>query len=126
MTYLADTNIFLEILLDQEKRGLCEKFLSQNIGRISLSDFSFHSIGVILFRGGREDVFEDFSMDIIPLMNVLSLPMELIRKTVYARKEFNFDFDDAYQYSIARHFELKIVTMDKDFDRLEPSMVLFL
>jgi hypothetical protein len=36
MMYLADTNIFLEILLSQEKRGLCEKFLSHNIGKIVL------------------------------------------------------------------------------------------
>ena len=34
MTYLADTNIFLEILLDQEKRAVCEKFLQENIGQI--------------------------------------------------------------------------------------------
>ena len=126
MIYLADTNIFLEILLDQEKRALCEKFLQENTGRICLSDFSFHSIGVILFRSRKEDVFEAFANDIIPLTNVLSLPSDLLDKTVQARQEFNFDFDVAYQYCLAKHHGLKIVTMDKDFRLLGPSMVQFL
>jgi len=126
MTYLADTNIFLEILLDQEKRTSCQKFLQTNIGEISLSDFSLHSIGVILFRVGREDLFADFVSDVLPLINVLSLPAELIFQTIEARKAFNFDFDDAYQYGLAKHYGLKIATMDKDFGRLDPSEVLFL
>ena len=126
MTYLADTNIFLEILLDQEKRASCEKFLQDNIGKISLSDFSLHSIGVILFRAGKEDVFADFTGDILPLINILSLPGELVAKTVRAGKDFNFDFDDAYQYCLAEHYGLRIVTMDKDFNRLDPADVMFL
>ena len=126
MTYLADTNIFLGILLDQEKRGICEKFLSQNIGKTSLSDFSFHSIGVILFRTGKEDLFVDFANDILPLINFLSLPVDLLTETVQASRDFNFDFDDAYQYRLAKHHGLKIVTMDKDFNRLDPSEVMFL
>jgi len=126
MTYLADTNIFLEILLDQEKRSSCEAFLQSNIGKISLSDFSLHSVGVILFRVGKEDIFTDFANDVLPLINILSLPEELIIQTIQARKAFNFDFDDAYQYSLAKHYGLKIVTMDKDFGQLDSSEVLFL
>jgi len=48
--YLLDTNIFLEILLDQEKKSACQKFISKNSDKIAISDFSFHSIAVILFR----------------------------------------------------------------------------
>jgi uncharacterized protein len=104
MTYLADTNIFLEILLDQEKRASCEEFLQSSIGEISLSDFSLHSIGVILFRVGKGEIFADFTNDVLPLINILSLPEELIVQTVQAGKAFNFDFDDAYQYSLAKHY----------------------
>ena len=50
MAFLFDTNIFLEILLDQEKKDVCKKLLNDNIGKIFLSDFSLHSIGVILFK----------------------------------------------------------------------------
>ncbi|MFH0729734.1 MAG: hypothetical protein V2B19_25755 [Pseudomonadota bacterium] len=34
-------------------------------------------------------------------------------------------FDDAYQYSLARHYGLKIVTMDKDISRIDSTMVFF-
>jgi len=47
---LVDTNIFLEILLKQEKSEACKSFLSKNKGAINISDFTLHSIGVILFR----------------------------------------------------------------------------
>ena len=50
MAFLFDTNIFLEILLDQEKKEDCKKLLNENIGNIYLSDFSLHSIGVILLK----------------------------------------------------------------------------
>ena len=52
--YLVDTNIFLEILLKQNKSESCKAFLDKNIGAISISDFTLHSIGVILFRFGGE------------------------------------------------------------------------
>ena len=71
--YLIDTNIFLEILLDQVKRGECEKFLSNNSGQTYISDFSLHSIGVILFRSGREYYYQNFVDDVIPRINVISL-----------------------------------------------------
>jgi hypothetical protein len=48
--FLADTNIFLEILLAGDKAETCKNFLSQNLGKIHISDFSLHSVGVILFR----------------------------------------------------------------------------
>jgi hypothetical protein len=48
--YLIDTNIFLEILLDQTKKAACKTFLDKHSGQLALSDFSLHSIGVIAFR----------------------------------------------------------------------------
>ena len=50
MAFLFDTNVFLEILLDQEKKEVCKKLLNDNIGSIYLSDFSLHSIGAILLK----------------------------------------------------------------------------
>ncbi len=37
----------------------------------------------------------------------------------------NLDFDVAYQYSIAKYYGLKIVTMDKDFERIKDIEVMF-
>jgi predicted nucleic acid-binding protein len=44
--FLIDTNIFLEILLAQEKSELCKSFLTDNIRDLNMSDFSLHSIAL--------------------------------------------------------------------------------
>jgi len=124
--FLVDTNVFLEILLKQDKREDCKKFLDNNIGNLNITDFSLHSIGAILFRYGKEDIFQKFVEDIIPNTKLLSLPMELYREVVNVRKSLNLDFDDAYQYSIAKYRGLKVVTMDRDFERIKGVDVLFL
>jgi predicted nucleic acid-binding protein len=38
---------------------------------------------------------------------------------VSASKNFNLDFDDAYQYAVAEKHGLNIVSFDADFDRTE-------
>jgi len=123
--FLVDTNIFLEMLLEQDKKEDCIGFLENNIGNLNITDFSLHSIGVVLFKYGKEDAFQKFVEDVIPNIKLLSLPMELYGDVVSARKSLNLDFDDAYQYSLAKYHGLKIVTMDKDFDRIKDVEVLF-
>jgi len=56
MTF-GDTNIFLEILLGQDKKEECKKFLEDNVGDFAITDFTLHSIGVILFRYGKGKTF---------------------------------------------------------------------
>jgi len=126
MMFLIDTNVFLEILLQGNKKEDCKKFLNNNIGNLYITDFSLHSIGVILFRYGKEEVFQKFIEDIIPNIKLLSLPTELYREVVNTRKTLNLDFDDAYQYSVAKYYGLKVVTMDKDFEKIKDLEILFL
>ena len=124
--YLVDTNIFLEILLGQDKKEVCKSFLDENIGYLNTTDFSLHSIGVILFRYSKEDIFYKFVEDVMPDTKILSLPMELYRDVVTVRKNLNLDFDDTYQYSVAKYYGLKVVTMDKDFEKIKDLEILFL
>jgi len=124
--FLVDTNIFLEILLGQDKKKDCKKYLDNNIGKLNITDFSLHSIGVILFRYGKEDIFQKFIEDVIPAVKILSLPVEQYREVVGDRRILNLDFDDAYQYSVAKYYGLKVVTMDKDFERIKDVEILFL
>jgi len=84
--FLVDTNIFLEILLGQDKKEVCKRFLAKNIGNLNITDFSLHSIGVILFRYSKEDIFRKFVEDVMPDTKILSLPMELYRDIVIVRK----------------------------------------
>ena len=123
---LGDTNIFLEILLKQDKRKECKDFLDSNAGNIYITDFSFHSIGVVCFRYGKEDVFQKFIDDILPHVEFLTLPLDQYSEVIKNKKNLNLDFDDSYQYTVAKYFDLKIVTMDKDFKRIEDIEILFL
>ncbi len=51
MRCLIDTNIFLEVLLNQEKARQARTFLQKSdIHEQFMSDFSLHSIALILLR----------------------------------------------------------------------------
>ena len=120
--YLVDTNIFLEVLLSDERSEECKKFLKDNIDKIYISDFSLHSIGVILFRFNKEDVFVKFCEDMcsIPIIGLSMDEMTMVSK---AKKRYGLDFDDAYQYTIAKLRQLSIKTMDRDFDGTDIDIV---
>lgn len=126
MTFLVDTNVFLEILLSQDKKEHCKMFLNNNIGILNMTDFSFHSIGVILFRYAKEDIFQKFIEDVIPNIQLVSLPIKWHMELINAKRNLNLDFDDAYQYSTAKYYELTVATMDKDFKKIKDVDILFL
>lgn len=126
MMYLADTNIFLEILLQQDKSKDCKLFLDTNIGLLNISDFSLHSIGVILFRNNKETIFLKFISDILPKIGLISLPKDDYKGLTDINKKVQLDFDDLYQYSLCKKFNLKLVTMDQDFRKVRDIEIQFL
>ncbi|EFK05956.1 toxin-antitoxin system, toxin component, PIN family [delta proteobacterium NaphS2] len=74
---------------------------------------------MILFRHKQEKVFNDFVMDVLPKIAMVSLSKESYVKLSELKNVYNLDFDDAYQCSIAEEENLTIITMDKDFKRVE-------
>lgn len=66
MRLLVDTNIFLEILLEQncaeETKNLLRKVDQHDF---FISDFSLHSVGLLLLRRQRPEVFRQFLSDLI-------------------------------------------------------------
>ena len=52
--------------------------------------------------------------------------MEKYIEVINVKKSLNLDFDDAYQYSVAKYYGLKIVTMDKDFEKIKDVEIIFL
>ena len=72
--YLIDTNIFLEILLAQEKKEKCKDYLNERLGKIFISDFSLHSIGVILFKLNKHNKFDLFLGDLLSRIECIALP----------------------------------------------------
>lgn len=123
---LADTNIFLEILLDQEAAAQCKAFLSEQAGQTILSDFSLHSIGVILLRQKRAELFQSFLADVLPNVSVTSLASYAYDRVIAAHHDFLLDFDDAYQVAVAMSQGSSIATMDRDFRRVTGLEVHFL
>lgn len=118
--YLVDTNIWLERLLDQEKSEEVGRFLSDTPpNQLIISDFSLHSIGVILDRLDKQAVFAEFVDDVLIQGGVAlrNVPPDLMRRLVEVIDAFKLDFDDAYQYVVAEHTQATIVSFDKDFDR---------
>jgi len=116
---LADTNIFLEVILRQERVALCESILREREKRIAISDFSLHSIGIYLFRTKRENVFLDFLADIDGLVTILSLELKDYPQIYGNRKRHNLDYDDSYQLTVAETFGIELISLDKDFRGVE-------
>ncbi|ASJ12483.1 type II toxin-antitoxin system VapC family toxin [Thermococcus thioreducens] len=125
--YLVDTNVFLEILLGQEKKEIAKRFLNSHPGELVMSDFTLHSIGVVLFRLGRAEVFLDFLQDTLPNVEIVTLSDSEYQKVVEFHQKYGLDFDDAYQCAVAVSRDLTIVTMDEDFRKAPYSVkVIFL
>lgn len=125
--HLIDTNIFLEILLGQEKKGICKDFLDTSMENLYISDFSLHSIAVILFKNDKENVFQEFVNDVIPRIEIITLPNEAYKDLADIKGNIGLDFDDTYQFNVAEEYDLKIVTMDKDFEKAKDRIdVIFL
>ena len=119
--YLADTNIFLEALLEQEKKDDVQTFLQTiDLSEIFMTDFSLHSIGIILYRLKCSKLFSTFIGDIIvDGIDILSLSSEELITVNLTADKFSLDFDDAYQYSVATKYDLQIISFDTDFDRTD-------
>ena len=122
MRILVDTNIFLEVVLEQEKIKEAQSFLSETQRHeLFISDYSLHSIGLLFFRRKGHDVFRQFLIDMISNAGVkmVAVSAEEMKSVVDAAQKFNLDFDDAYQYATAEKYDLEIVSFDTDFDRTE-------
>lgn len=119
---LFDTNIFLEILLSQKKNKKCKKELERSLNQIYISDFSLHSIGVILFKHDKEKLFKAFLDDILPKVKIITLSKELYNDLPKIKRKYKLDFDDAYQFKITDENGFEIVTMDTDFKKVNDKI----
>lgn len=117
--YLVDTNVWLERLLDQEKSIIASRFFDLiPTDSLFVSDFSIHSIGVILSRLEKYDIFEKFINDLFinGQIELLSLNPTDLHDVIGNIRKYKLDFDDSYQFSVAQKYDLTIVTFDKDFN----------
>jgi predicted nucleic acid-binding protein len=122
LMYLVDTNVWLELLLEQQKEADVRQFFQNVEARLlSITDFSLYSIGVILTKLKKDDVFKDFLSDTIEDSGVIRICLDTIdlKQVIVVRQRYQLDFDDSYQYVSAEKYNYTIVSFDSDFDRTE-------
>ena len=120
MKFLIYTNIFLEVMLNQQHAQEAKSFLQESdIHEYFISDFSLHSIALILLRRRAFNLLERFIADTVRSgsIRVLGVPPDDLMQVVDAAQQHGLDFDDAYQYVLALQHELPIISFDSDFDR---------
>jgi predicted nucleic acid-binding protein len=120
--YLVDTNIWLERLLNQERSDEVGRFLDlARANDLHITDFTLHSIGIILTKLRQPKVFVDFVKDILidSGVNLVRVEPEAVRDLVSVIGDYHLDFDDGYQYLAAQQNDLILVSFDTDFDRTD-------
>jgi hypothetical protein len=131
MRFLVDTNLWLELLLNQQRAQEVRHLLEQREGSdFALTEFSLYSIGIVLTRLNKDDAFAQFMTDAFEGAGtrLLRLGAADMKALLAARKQFGLDFDDAYQYVTAEKYNLILLSFDADFDRtargrMTPSMI---
>jgi hypothetical protein len=120
--YLVDTNIFLEVLLDQARADKADAWLKRaSAGMLSMTEFTLYSLGIILLRLRRPATFLKLKNDLLGngAIRLLRLGPDDMESVIEAAHRFNLDFDDAYQYQAATKHDLQIVSFDSDFDKTD-------
>ena len=77
---------------------------------------------MILFRSGKEEIFQKFASDVIPNIRIAALPKRRYEELAELKRKSGLDFDDVYQYKVAKEYDLEIVTMDKDFEKVRDDV----
>ena len=121
LVFLIDSNVFLEGLLEQDQSVKVQSFLEKtDTENLYITNFSLHSIGVLLTRVKKTKLFLDFISDVIlNKIKVISIEPADFNKIMENVEKFSLDFDDSYQYTVAKIYNLQIVSFDKDFDKTD-------
>ena len=119
--YLVDTNVILELLLEQKKSDDVRTLLrTLDSSLVHLTEFSVYSIGIALLRMDKPELFIRWIDDILnSAVRIVKLDLTDYPLLVSRAQRFQLDFDDGYQYAVAEKYNLQIVSFDTDFDRTE-------
>jgi predicted nucleic acid-binding protein len=90
--YLIDTNIWLERLLDQDRSAEVGEFLDRVANdRLYLTDFTLHSIGIVLTKLDHAQTFSRFVKDVLidGAVHLIALRSEDMTSVTDPRKGIN-------------------------------------
>ncbi|MEN3000705.1 MAG: VapC toxin family PIN domain ribonuclease [Armatimonadota bacterium] len=98
MKYLLDSSILLEGLLLQARAQEVHDLLSRaEAGELCLTDFSLHSIALILTRHGFHALLVQFVEDMVlsGFLTLIALSPSDLAQVVQNQLQYRLDFDDA-------------------------------
>ena len=120
LKYLVDTNIWLELLLNQKKADVVQRFFQIiPTAELAISEFTVCSMGIILTRLDKPGVWRDFVTDVFEngAIRRIALDPAGLREIIEVQQKFRLDFDDAYQYVAAQRYSLALISFDSDLDK---------
>lgn len=135
LIYLIDTNIFLELLLDQKRADEVIKFFALIEKGYCTAFYTLFTLHSILNALTRNKKFPQILIFLTHLethsyfqLTTASSPSEE-KKIVKICQTHHLDFDDATQYFFAKKTNSILVSFDKHFDktdikRVEPKEIL--
>jgi len=123
--YLVDANIFLELMLSQQKADVCEKVLRKfSVGVLEglLVDFAIDTIIIVMENYGKGvneiRTFLSSLMGYKGLSIYFSSLIDRIMATNHMR-DHRLDFDDALTLQAMKENGInKIISYDKDFEKV--------
>jgi predicted nucleic acid-binding protein len=118
--YLLDTNVWLEALLEQERKDEVVEFLATiPLKDVHISDFAFHSLCLLLLNANQQQTLVDFVEDMLTTSGVFMIAVEPehTKTLLETMSKFNLTFDDAYEYFIAESQNFILISFDTDFDQ---------
>ena len=124
MSYLIDTNIFLEVMLSRRRKEECKTLLKTiSAGKVKgiLTDFSLYSIMLIMASYKKYSEIKKFLSSLAAYKGLLVYSCTLDDKIncVEIAQNEGLDVDDSIQYAAALSLHAKaIVSFDSHFDGL--------
>ncbi len=128
--YLIDADVVLEVLYKGRRWKEAYNFLNavkRGVVRAYMLHFAIHGISAIL---GEPSLVARFLAEISTWRGLSVVDLSVKEEAMAARsvEGLGLDFDDGLHYYVARERQLKIVSFDRDFDkvgleRLEPGQV---
>ena len=120
---LIDTNVFLEVFLNQDRATDCSNFLEKvDRGELQgfVTDFTIHSLAVVLERAGKGDSLRGVFASLSAFQGLTLLHASLLDHSEIAllATEIGLDFDDAYQAYFAQRTNMPVISFDRHFDRV--------
>jgi len=130
--FLVDSNCWMQLVRSREFAPGVRSFLAEVPARLLfVTDFSVNSIALNMERRKQLNELPGFlSLSTIGAdIAIVRLDVDGIRRVVETGVLHGLDYDDAYQYTAAELYGLKLVSFDADFDRtplgrLTPSAAL--